>query len=217
MMDVEPSIGSSSSTPCSSSSPGKRTASSGSPFASNGMNKTSSKPGTTKKLVIKNFEKPKLPEDYLEQTWSQLKEAVVAVQTSRPVSTPLEELYQAVENLCCQKMASKLYTNLESLCISHVKTNMTRFKDTMDNNTFLRTIDGCWQNHCRQMVSPSSLYHGLSDRIVYSVTDPDSEHISVFGQNVCPTKCLNLFHLGHESPSVQRTCRVSSKDSSESC
>ena len=151
-MDVEAVSSASSSTPSS----GRKTPSSSggsNAFTSNGMNKGATKPGGTKKLVIRNFAKPKLPEDYLDQTWLKLKEAVVAVQTSRPVSTPLEELYQAVENLCSHKMAPKLYTNLESLCVSHVKTNMTRFKDSMDNITFLRTIDCCWQAHCRQMVS----------------------------------------------------------------
>lgn len=125
----------------------------GTPFTPNGSNKTPGKPGTTKKLVIRNFEKPKIPEDYLDQTWIRLKEAVDAVHATRPVSTPLEELYQAVENLCSHKMASKLYTNLESLIVSHVKTNMIRFREDMHNLTFLKALDSCWQEHCRQMVS----------------------------------------------------------------
>jgi cullin-4 len=57
-------------------------------------------------------EKPKLPDNYQEQTWDKLKEAVVAIQTSKSSRYSLEELYQAVENMCNHKMASTLYINL---------------------------------------------------------------------------------------------------------
>lgn len=133
-------------------------------YSPNGVQKTSancansssqaiSKPGTAKKLVIKNFEKPKLPENYLEETWSKLKLAVIAIQTSKPISMPLEELYKAVENICSHKMAAHLYSNLESLCELHVKSNIDQFIDfNMDSLTFLKLMDKCWQDHCRQMV-----------------------------------------------------------------
>lgn len=126
-------------------------------FPPNGVSKTSpsgsvTKPGAAKKLVIKNFEKPQLPDDYLEQTWGRLKVAVIAIQTSKPISTPLEELYQAVENLCSHKMAVKLYANLESLCVEHVQYNIHQFEENMDSLSFLKMLDNCWQDHCRQMV-----------------------------------------------------------------
>jgi cullin-4 len=57
-------------------------------------------------------EKPRLPDNYQEQTWDKLKEAVVAIQTSKSIRYSLEELYQAVENMCNHKMASTLYINL---------------------------------------------------------------------------------------------------------
>ena len=43
-------------------------------------------------------EKPKLPDNYQRETWGKLKEAIVAIQTSRSIKSSLEELYQAVEN-----------------------------------------------------------------------------------------------------------------------
>lgn len=94
------------------------------------------KPGaTTKKLVIKNFKsmftvlssslvitsvtsgnkckyfagKPNLPENYQETTWSKLREAVVAIQTSKAIAYSLEELYQAVENMCSHKVLLTKY------------------------------------------------------------------------------------------------------------
>ncbi|KFM58690.1 Cullin-4B, partial [Stegodyphus mimosarum] len=85
------------------------------------------KPGSAKKLIIKNFDKPKLPENYQQETWEKLKDAVIAIQTSRPISTSQEELYHAVQNLCSNKMANYLYINLRSLCEQHVKLNVEQF------------------------------------------------------------------------------------------
>ncbi|XP_075691877.1 cullin-4B isoform X4 [Rhinoderma darwinii] len=68
----------------------------------NGLTKASpvasfvnNKPGSAKKLVIKNFkEKPKLPENYTDETWQKLKEAVDAIENSTSIKYNLEELYQ---------------------------------------------------------------------------------------------------------------------------
>jgi cullin-4 len=106
-----------------------------------------------KKLVIRNFERPVLPEDYAIVTWDKLKHSVIAIQTSKKIDTPLEELYQAVENLCSHKMAAELYNNLMLLCVDHVKQNIGQFSEEMDQMTFLKCINTCWQNHCDQMVS----------------------------------------------------------------
>ncbi|CAB0018662.1 unnamed protein product, partial [Nesidiocoris tenuis] len=56
--------------------------------------------------------KPRLPENYQEVTWEKLSEAVVAIQTSRPIQYSLEDLYQAVQNMCNHNMSSVTYTNL---------------------------------------------------------------------------------------------------------
>lgn len=131
----------------------------------NGVNKispslTSAKPGTTKKLVIKNFKnKPKLPENYQEQTWEKLQEAVIAIQTSKSIRYSLEELYQAVENMCNHKMASTLYTKLTRLTESHVEANIEQFlAESMDRHIFLKKMNECWQSHCRQMIMIRSIF-----------------------------------------------------------
>lgn len=51
--------------------------------------------------------KPNLPDNYQENTWSKLREAVVAIQTSTAIAYSLEELYQAVENMCNHKVMKK--------------------------------------------------------------------------------------------------------------
>ncbi|XP_071553163.1 cullin-4A [Temnothorax nylanderi] len=158
----------------------------------NGVNKISpslanAKPGSAKKLVIKNFKnKPKLPDNYQEQTWEKLQEAVVAIQTSKSIRYSLEELYQAVENMCNHKMASTLYSNLTILTESHVKANIEQFlAESMDRHIFLKKMNECWQSHCRQMIMIRSIFLYL-DR-TYVLQNPSISSIWDMG--------LHLFRL----------------------
>lgn len=45
-------------------------------------------------------EKPKLPENYTQETWQKLKEAVEAIQNSTSIKYNLEELYQVSLPTC---------------------------------------------------------------------------------------------------------------------
>ncbi|CAL8356140.1 unnamed protein product [Merluccius merluccius] len=113
---------------------------------------SNSKPGAAKKLVIKNFkDKPKLPENYTHETWQKLKEAVEAIQNSTSIKYNLEELYQAVENLCSHKISAKLYKQLRVVCEDHIKAQIGHV-------LFLKKIDKCWQDHCRQMIMIRSIF-----------------------------------------------------------
>uniref|UniRef100_A0AAQ5ZAZ5 Cullin-4B n=2 Tax=Amphiprion ocellaris TaxID=80972 RepID=A0AAQ5ZAZ5_AMPOC len=134
----------------------------------NGLTKTAgsgtfsnSKPGAAKKLVIKNFrEKPKLPENYTQETWQKLKEAVEAIQNSTSIKYNLEELYQAVENLCSHKISAKLYKQLRAVCEDHIKAQIDQFREypSQFHVLFLKKIDKCWQDHCRQMIMIRSIF-----------------------------------------------------------
>ncbi|XP_010139394.1 PREDICTED: cullin-4B [Buceros rhinoceros silvestris] len=119
-----------------------------------------SKPGSAKKLVIKNFKaKPKLPENYTDETWQKLKEAVEAIQNSTSIKYNLEELYQAVENLCSYKISANLYKQLRQICEDHIKAQIHQFReDSLDSVLFLKKIDKCWQDHCRQMIMIRSIF-----------------------------------------------------------
>ncbi|KAM8952219.1 cullin-4B isoform 1-T1 [Pelodytes ibericus] len=133
----------------------------------NGLTKASpvssfanSKPGSAKKLVIKNFkDKPKLPENYTDETWQKLKGAVEAIQNSTSIKYNLEELYQAVENLCSYKISANLYKQLRQICEDHIKAQIYQFReDSLDSVLFLKKIDKCWQDHCRQMIMIRSIF-----------------------------------------------------------
>uniref|UniRef100_A0A8C3R9C1 Cullin 4B n=1 Tax=Cyanoderma ruficeps TaxID=181631 RepID=A0A8C3R9C1_9PASS len=111
-----------------------------------------SKPGSAKKLVIKNFkDKPKLPENYTDETWQKLKEAVEAIQNSTSIKYNLEELYQAVENLCSYKISANLYKQLRQICEDHIKAQIHQFRE-------YPFLNKCWQDHCRQMIMIRSIF-----------------------------------------------------------
>ncbi|KAM9816884.1 cullin-4B-like [Neosynchiropus ocellatus] len=101
---------------------------------SNGMARTSTvisgKAGASKKLVIKNFkDRPKLAENYTEDTWLKLRDAVGAIQNSTSIKYNLEELYQAVENLCSYKVSPTLYKQLRQVCEDHVRAQIHQFRE----------------------------------------------------------------------------------------
>ncbi|XP_053200258.1 cullin-4B-like [Panonychus citri] len=167
-----------------------------------------SKPGSARKLVIKNFSKPLLPENYLDDTWSKLRLAVIAIQTSKAIAMPLEELYKAVENICSHKMASKLYSNLEDLCEEHVKQNIGQFIDcNMDSLTFLKTMDNCWQDHCRQMIMIRSIFlfldrtYILQNAAITSIWDMGLEmfRVNIISNYQVQSRTVEgLLHLIHQ-------------------
>lgn len=68
-----------------------------------------------------------LPENYQENTWVKLQKAVIAIQTSKSIEYSLEELYQAVENMCSHKMDSQVYSKLTVLTEQNVKAQIKPF------------------------------------------------------------------------------------------
>lgn len=103
--------------------------------------------------------KPTLPDNYQENTWDKLQEAVVAIQTSKSIAYSLEELYQAVENMCSHKMDSQIYSKLTALTEMHVKSNIKLFfADSMDKlvcdqSEFVTGVSNRWWNKFRFSLS----------------------------------------------------------------
>ena len=134
-----------------------------------------------------------MPENYHEVSWNKLKEAVVAIQSSKSIATPREELYREVGNMCSYKMAPKIYSKLESLCVDHVKNTIgpSLDADNMDSLSFLKSLDAAWQSHCRQMIMIRSIFLYL-DR-TYVLQNPSVTSIWDMG--------LELFRSHIVSPS----------------
>uniref|UniRef100_A0A667ZAS0 Cullin-4A n=1 Tax=Myripristis murdjan TaxID=586833 RepID=A0A667ZAS0_9TELE len=119
----------------------------------------SSKTGASKKLVIKNFkDRPKLAENYTEDTWLKLRDAVGAIQNSTSIKYNLEELYQAVENLCSYKVSPTLYKQLRQVCEDHVQAQIHQFREYPFFLSFLKRMNRCWQDHCRQTIMIRSIF-----------------------------------------------------------
>lgn len=117
-------------------------------------------PGQPKKLVIKPFkQKPKLPADFEERTWSKLKSAVAAVHAKIPVNCSMEELYRDVEDLCLHKMASNTYSRLQQECDANICSRLQDLQDRTSNpETFLHQMESTWQDHCNQMLTIRSIF-----------------------------------------------------------
>uniref|UniRef100_A0A671TFC9 Cullin 4A n=2 Tax=Sparus aurata TaxID=8175 RepID=A0A671TFC9_SPAAU len=96
---------------------------------------------------------PKLAENYTEDTWLKLRDAVGAIQNSTSIKYNLEELYQAVENLCSYKVSPTLYKQLRQVCEDHVQ-----LTESLDNLSFLKRMNRCWQDHCRQTIMIRSIF-----------------------------------------------------------
>uniref|UniRef100_A0A8C2IDQ0 Cullin-4B n=1 Tax=Cyprinus carpio TaxID=7962 RepID=A0A8C2IDQ0_CYPCA len=135
------------------------------------------------RLYILKNKKPKLPENYTNETWQKLKEAVEAIQNSTSIRYNLEELYQAVENLCSHKISAKLYKQLRVVCEDHIKAQIDQFREYpfLYSVLFLKKIDKCWQDHCRQMIMIRSIFlfldrtYVLQNSMLPSIWDMGSE------------------------------------------
>ncbi|XP_054553730.1 cullin-4B-like [Talpa occidentalis] len=125
--------------------------------------------GSVKKLVIKNFkDKHIMLENYTEETWQKLKEAVQAVQNNISTEYSLEELYQSVENLCSYNLSANLYERLRQICEKHIKAQIQQFsEDSMDNGPFLKKMDKCWQDHGRQMIMIRNIFLFLDRTYIF--------------------------------------------------
>ncbi|XP_026806064.1 cullin-4B [Rhopalosiphum maidis] len=153
--------------------------------ALNGLSLNASlKSNPTKKLIVKNLRnKPMLPDNYQEQTWKKLREAVIAIQTSTAIQYTMEELYQAVENMCNNNLAAALYNNLIELSEAHVKKLLLNFTEiTNDKIIFLKKVNHHWSSHCQQMLMIRSIFLYL-DR-TYVLQNPNVNSIWDMGLNL---------------------------------
>lgn len=84
---------------------------------------------------------------------------MLAIQQSKPNQYSLEELYQAVENMCNHNMATVLYKQLYNLTEQHVSHNIEQFlAESMDRYLFLKKMNETWQAHCHQMIMIRSIF-----------------------------------------------------------
>lgn len=123
------------------------------------MMRTANKSSGVKKLVLKNFDKPIIPNCYQDGAWVKLNEAVKAVLTSRPIASSQEVLYSFVENLCSNGHAEKVYADLGSIVDAHVGGTVSCFSQKdVDSTCFLKQMNCTWKAHCQQMTLIRAIY-----------------------------------------------------------
>jgi cullin-4 len=66
---------------------------------------------------------------------------VEAIHNSTAIRYSLEELYQAVENMCSHKMSVTLYENLKNQCEAHVETKLTQFVGDMTESVLFLKVE----------------------------------------------------------------------------
>ena len=103
--------------------------------------------------------KPSLPDQFESRAVEKLRRAVVAIQQSKSIDTSLEELYQAVENLCSHGLSERVYANLKELVEAHVQECVKPFLgESLDKLIFMKKMNECWSSHCRQMIMTRSIF-----------------------------------------------------------
>ncbi|CAB1327449.1 unnamed protein product [Coregonus sp. 'balchen'] len=118
----------------------------------NGVTRTSglasNKAGASKKLVIKNFkDRPKLAENYTEDTWLKLRDAVGAIQNSTSIK----------QWRTCAPIKSPPHSTSSS--VRSVRTmSRPRYTKSLDSLSFLKRMNRCWQDHCRQTIMIRSIF-----------------------------------------------------------
>eukprot|EP00298_Acanthocystis_sp_HF-20_P015236 c21068_g1_i1.p1 GENE.c21068_g1_i1~~c21068_g1_i1.p1 ORF type:complete len:785 (+),score=250.84 c21068_g1_i1:123-2477(+) len=133
---------------------------------------SSSSPSTSpqNKITIKPFKvKPKIGESFEQETWTTLQIAIQAIhkKESTVPSISLQQLYNAVEDLCVHKMGESLYQKLEQELNTHIKSVITDLSKVQANSSsFLELVDDCWSNHCDQMMDIRNIFIYLDRTLV---------------------------------------------------
>ncbi|XP_028245115.1 cullin-4-like isoform X2 [Glycine soja] len=123
-------------------------------IAANLSRKKATPPHPPKKFLIR-FHKgvPTLPPNFEEETWAKLKSAIGAIFMKQPVSCDLENLYQAVNDLCLYKMGGNLYQRITKECEEHISVALQSLVgQSPDLIVFLSLVERCWQDLCDQLL-----------------------------------------------------------------
>uniref|UniRef100_A0A452HTQ5 Cullin-4B n=1 Tax=Gopherus agassizii TaxID=38772 RepID=A0A452HTQ5_9SAUR len=71
----------------------------------------------------------------------------------------VDHFQEAVENLCSYKVSPTLYKQLRQVCEDHVRAQILQFREyPFLVLLFLKKVNKCWQDHCRQMIMIRSIF-----------------------------------------------------------
>jgi len=123
-----------------------------------------------KSAACKHFQKPKLSEDdTLGGADIKLEKATVSLQNDRPVASTFESLYTSVADLLQPRFARCLVDKLDHLIDTHTRAVLDQFQQNdLEQMHFLRQMNECWRNNCRQLYMIRGIFLFLDRKYVLS-------------------------------------------------
>ena len=107
---------------------------------------------------MKNFKKTSKadPDQYFNQIWNQLDEALEAIFSRDVKPFSMEQLYRGVENICRQDRAAALFQKLQAKCSEHivkrVKSILVDLAEGKSDTDVLGATTDAWATWRRQVV-----------------------------------------------------------------
>ena len=156
--------------------------------------------GQPKKLKIQGFKrKPQLPENFEDESWGKLRNAIHAVYSKRPIEFSREELYRTTEDLCLHKMGPRLYSRVQIEFEAHSVRTVSKLCAYLDGGTgeqtasaacapsvaYLQRLSETWDDFCQETFAVRSIFLYL-DR-TYVLQSGGSSATGGSGCSVC--KC----------------------------
>ncbi|KAI9362431.1 cullin-4B-like protein [Zopfochytrium polystomum] len=116
--------------------------------------------GPVKKLIVKGLKaKPQVPATFVDDTWSRLNSAVVAIYKNHSAGECLEELYPACESLCICKKADMMYSKLTDLCKNHTISEGKALKQQLESGSnSLRAANDTWTRFSTQQIMIRTIF-----------------------------------------------------------
>lgn len=144
---------------------------------------------SVKNLTVKNLkQKSVIPDNYQIEAFKKLHEYVIAILNRNFIDYSLEELYQAVEDLCNNNSAELLYKTLVFDIESHIKKILEVIIDVKcDNVSFINDMNIYWELHCTQLLNIRSIFLYLDRAYIIKHSNVKSiweMGLDLFGRNI---------------------------------
>lgn len=124
-------------------------------------------------IKIKPFTKPNTDKNYVENTWSMLRNAIHQIQQHRESELSYEELYRNAYNLVLQKHGAFLYQNLACTIKDHMIALKDSVEASMATGGFLSTLNTVYTQHFNAMLK-------IRDILLYLDKSYAKDHEPVF-------------------------------------
>ena len=104
------------------------------------------------KFTIKPPNVKPLPDNWEQDMWAKLQQAMSAVHSGQPLGHPYEILYHDVKDMCIMDMAPRLFERLERELEKYIEGRLDALvAQENESIDFLARAHACWTAHCEEM------------------------------------------------------------------